>query len=489
MPETPSVPNYGANITVSDACRVSVLEHQPHREVGAIRDLSEANNFIGGSVVRRHFTPHGDHIRAKLCKRISILDNKETQTLVSGEGSGEKDEILRKILRKPSSLPSLPSDRAVIIGSGDSICDSSRKFPVHTVLYEMLTGKAINILLIFLPLAYASHVLEWKPTYVFWLNFLAMVPLASLLGDFTEELAMHTNQTIGGLINASFGNAVEVVVSIQALLANEIRVVQASLIGSVFSNLLLVQGFCFFCGGMKFKQQKFNPIAASANLSLLLLSSLALILPTPFASYADLENEDVLLVSRIAAVFLLCMYIQLLIFQLVTHKDLFDEESDEKPALSFFAAAVGLISMTLLVTVFSEFLVASIDGFVNECGISKTFVGVVILPIVGNAVEHITAVSMAMKNKMDLAMGIAIGSSTQIAMFVVPATVLIGWSYGIDMTLNFPMYEVSLYLLSILISIHSTTSGTTNWLGGSLLIFTYFMIAAGFYFEKLDVQE
>jgi len=212
-------------------------------------------------------------------------------------------------------------------------------------------------------------------------------------------------------------------------------------------------------------------------------------LPTPYASYAEIENEDVLLVSRIAAVFLLCMYIQLLIFQLYTHKDLFDEESDEKPALSFFAAAVGLVSMTMLVTVFSEFLVASIDGFVSECGISKTFVGVIILPIVGNAVEHITAVSMAMKNKMDLAMGIAIGSSTQIAMFVVPVTVLIGWSYGKDMTLNFPMYEVILYILSILISIHSTTSGTTNWLGGSLLIFTYLMIATGFYFEKLDVQE
>jgi len=351
-------------------------------------------------------------------------------------------------------------------------------------------------LLLFLPLAYASHKLEWDATLIFWLNFAALVPLASLLGDFTEELAMHTNQTIGGLINASFGNAVEIVVSIQALLANEIRVVQASLIGSVFSNLLLVQGFCFFCGGISRKQQYFNPVAAQANLSLLLLSSMALILPSPYASYADLGNDDdlILLISRIAAIFLLLMYIQLLIFQLVTHKDFFNEsdksgtELTEKeiPAFSFRAAIIGLVSMTLLVTVFSEFLVDSIDGFVEKSNISRTFVGIVILPIVGNAVEHITAVSMAMKNKMDLAMGIAIGSSTQIAMFVVPVTVLAGWCFDKPMSLDFPMYEVALYLLSILISLHSTTSGTTNWLGGSLLIFTYLMISAGFFFEKVN---
>jgi len=468
MPETQSLLNYSATVT---------SEAEVPGRARRKKQVSEPNNFIGGGIARRHFTPDGDSIQVKLLRKPSNADfiNK---TL-------ERQGTLRKI----NSLPvesGRPEQQSI---EPENLAPDEVKFPVHTVLYEMLMGKAINILLLFLPLAYASHVLEWRPTFVFWLNFMAMVPLASLLGDFTEELAMHTNQTIGGLINASFGNAVEVVVSIQALLANEIRVVQASLIGSVFSNLLLVQGFCFFCGGLKFQQQKFNPVAASANLSLLLLSSMALILPTPYASYAEIENEDVLLVSRIAAVFLLCMYIQLLIFQLVTHKDLFDEESDEKPALSFFAAAVGLVSMTMLVTVFSEFLVASIDGFVSECGISKTFVGVIILPIVGNAVEHITAVSMAMKNKMDLAMGIAIGSSTQIAMFVVPVTVLIGWSYGKDMTLNFPMYEVILYILSILISIHSTTSGTTNWLGGSLLIFTYLMIAAGFYFEKLDVQE
>merc|ERR1712086_1234460 len=142
--------------------------------------------------------------------------------------------------------------------------------------------------------------------------------------------------------------------------------------------------------------------------------------------------------------------------------------------------------MALLVTVFSEFLVDSIDGFVEKSNISRTFVGIVILPIVGNAVEHITAVSMAMKNKMDLAMGIAIGSSTQIAMFVVPFTVLAGWCFDKPMSLDFPMYEVALYLLSILISLHSTTSGTTNWLGGSLLIFTYLMISAGFFFEKVN---
>ena len=203
------------------------------------------------------------------------------------------------------------------------------------------------------------------------------------------------------MLNATFGNAVEVVVAIQALLANEIRVVQASMIGSIFSNLLLVLGCCFFFGGLKHKEQTFNATAATANMGLLALSSIALVLPTPFAEYYEVQDEHVLIISRFAAVFLLFMYIQLLVFQLHTHAEIFEdsenaevdgdadggnaegdgEEEEEEASIPMNAALIGLLCTTLSVTVFSDFLVESIDEFCEVSGISRTFVGLILLPI------------------------------------------------------------------------------------------------------------
>lgn len=331
---------------------------------------------------------------------------------------------------------------------------------------------------------------EWSATWIFWLNFCVMIPLASMLGDFTEEVALHTNEVTGGLINASFGNAVEVVVAVQALLANEIRVVQASMLGSIFSNLLLVLGCCFFFGGLYHKEQTYNSTAATANIGLLALSSIALVLPTPFAEYYDLHDDHVLIVSRIAAIFLIFMYVQLLIFQLHTHKDIFNSGGDgddgsEVATMSLLTACLGLCAVTLLVTIFSNFLVNSIEGFTEASGVSRTFVGLIILPIVGNAVEHISAVTVAMKNKMDLAMGIAVGSCTQISLFVVPLTVLFGWAAGKDMTLNFPHFEVVLYVLSVFTVSVVCSNPICNWLEGSLLMTTYCLIAVGFWYENV----
>ena len=261
------------------------------------------------------------------------------------------------------------------------------------------------MLLVFLPFGWYGANADWSPASIFWLNFLAMIPLAAILGDFTEEIAAHTNQTIGGLVNASFGNLVEVIIALEALRAGEIRVVQASMLGSVFSNLLLVLGSCFFFGGLKHEQQKFNSVSAAASISLLGLSSIALVLPTPFAKYYEVEDGSVLMISRYAALFLISMYIQLLIFQLCTHKHIFADEEDEGVSTSLIFAIGGLIVVTILLSFSSEYLVASIDGFCVDSGISKTFVGIIILPVVGNAVEHMTAITVATKDKMDLAMG------------------------------------------------------------------------------------
>lgn len=357
------------------------------------------------------------------------------------------------------------------------------------VLHDMIFGNSINILLLAIPLAITSHYQEWSPISIFVWNFLAIVPLASILGFFTEEVAAHTNQTIGGLINATFGNAVEVVVAIQALLANEIRIVQASMIGSIFSNLLLVLGMCFFFGGIKYQEQQYQSMVASANMGLLGLSSIALVLPTPFAAYYEVDDSDVLAISRIVAVFLIIMYLQLLFFQLYTHSNLFEGDDEPDKEMPFLVALGGLVGVTIIIAKLSDYLVESIDGFCEESGVSKTFVGLIVLPIVGNAVEHMTAVSVAMKNKMDLAMGVCVGSCTQISLFVTPLVVTVGWMTDKPMTLNFPHFEVILFVLSIIVVSICLSNARSNWLEGSMLITTYILIAVGFWFEKVEEYE
>lgn len=275
-------------------------------------------------------------------------------------------------------------------------------------LKEMFLENKINVLFVFLPLAYWSHAAKWNDGSIFILNFLAMVPLASMLGIFTEELAAHTNDVIGGLINATFGNAVELVVAIQALLKNDFRVVQASLIGSVFSNLLLVLGMCFFCGGIVYSEQEFIAQGAVASIALLGFNGLTLLIPEVIGDESAAEGdgmENELNISRLGAILMILMYAQLLFFQMKTHVHLFEGDGEEVALIPFRWALIGLVLITAVVTILSDWLVGSIDGFCEEFNLGRSFVGVIILPVVGNAVEHISAVSVAMKNKMDLALG------------------------------------------------------------------------------------
>jgi len=442
-----------------------------------------AGSFRAPAVARRYMNASRLSLRSKTT--VDVI--KEFVGISDGSGITIDSNIASEQtpLKANSDEEKATSDGSLIVAPGGPCYYSN--------FVNIWIGKPISFLLFCAPFACASHYLEWGPQWIFWLNFLTMVPLASILGDFTEEAALHTNEVVGGLLNASFGNAVEVVVGIQALLNNEIRVVQSSMIGSIFSNLLLVLGMCFLFGGLTRKEQNFSSLQAMSGMGLLALSSIAMILPTPFASYWELEDESVLTISRVAAIFLLVSYLQLLFFQLYTHKDSFagdgnneEEEEEETPTVPMWMALLGLGLTTASVTVFSDYLVESIDGFCTESGISRTFVGLIILPIVGNAVEHITAVSVAMKNKMDLALGVAIGSSTQIALFVVPVTVLWGWLANKPMTLNFPIYEVSLYVISIFTVSVCLNTGKSNWLLGSILMTTYVMLAIGFWFEKVE---
>lgn len=401
----------------------------------------------------------------------------------------------RKQLRQEqwkSTPATISSEKLPIISrikDDKSYTSIDEKRSVKEVLFNIVFGNPLNLLLVFAPLGVFANYAHWSPASVFILNSLALVPLSALLGDFTEEVAVHTNQTVGGLINATFGNAFEVVVSIQALLADEYRIVQASVLGSVLSNLLLVLGCSLFFGGLKHKEQTFNSVVTTANMGLLGLCCAALVLPTPFAKYYEADEETALLISRIAAVALIFIYCQLLLFQLVTHSDLFDDEDDEEPEMPFKVSITVLFILTLIITELSDYMVGSIDGFCTSSGLSRTFVGIIILPIVGNAVEHFTAVSVAMGGKMDLAMGICIGSSIQISILVAPLAVVVGWYVDRPMTLNFPHFEVILFILSVMVVSMCLSNGRTNWLEGSIMATLYFMIAVGFYFEKLLPYE
>ncbi|KDO32542.1 calcium/proton exchanger [Saprolegnia parasitica CBS 223.65] len=377
------------------------------------------------------------------------------------------------------------------------------------VIMGMITGSYINILLLVMPFAVYSYYDNWGDIPVFVLNFLAMMPLANLLGEATETLAEHCGDMIGGLVNATFGNAVEVIIAIFALREGEIGLVQSSLIGSMLSNLLLVLGCCFIAGHLGgAKESMYCGSSASTNMSLLFVTSFAMLVPSYYQhSHAgeiakngtltaadkvkQIEERDkaVLSLSHISAIFLIAMYIQLMVFQLYTHrpsneKKKNDEDNDngengedeDEPELSVWGSVLLLGVSTALVAVLSEFLVSSVDGFTEKADIPKSFVGIILLPIVGNAVEHLTAVKVALKNNMELAMGVAVGSATQISLFVVPVCVVAGWIMGQPMTLAFPTFEALSYIISVVVVYAIVVDGKSNWLEGSMLLTLYFLI-------------
>ncbi|OZJ02138.1 hypothetical protein BZG36_04800 [Bifiguratus adelaidae] len=350
---------------------------------------------------------------------------------------------------------------------------------------NILVGSYLNVLLLFIPFALASESLHWSDSVIFTLNFIAIIPLAKLLGTATEELALRSGSVVGALLNATFGNAIELILGIIALRAGLIRVVQASIIGSILSNLLLVLGCCFLAGGLSRYEQSFNVTAAQTSSSLLALTTLSIIIPAAFVKGFPQNdvNHALLDLSHGVAIILLIVYALSLLFQLRTHSDLYEDVDDheEEPTISLAAAVVMLIVVTLLVAWHAEYLVGSIEGIVTQWHLSETFVGVILLPIVGNAAEHVSSVTFAMKNKMELCVGIAIGSSTQVGLFLTPFLVITGWMIGQPMTLYFETFETALLFASVLIVNYLIQDGKSNWLEGTMLLSVYAMIAVAFY--------
>lgn len=263
------------------------------------------------------------------------------------------------------------------------------------------------------------------------------------------------------------------------------------MLGSVLSNILLVLGCCFLAGGIKHREQSFNSTVASTMSSLMAVSTASLIIPaTLYAAMGtsnskDTKDDNILVLSHGTAIILLILYGLYLVFQLKTHADLFDEESGDNDAegeqhegqiLSPWAAGVALVLVTVMVAVCAEYLVDSIDSIVETAHISRTFIGLILLPIVGNAAEHVTAVVVAMKNKMDLAIGVAIGSSMQIALLVTPFLVVLGWIIDQPMTLHFEIFETVVFFLAVLVTNYLISDGKSNYLEGAMLLGMYIII-------------
>mmetsp|Transcript_6843 Transcript_6843/g.19513 ORF Transcript_6843/g.19513 Transcript_6843/m.19513 type:complete len:527 (-) Transcript_6843:197-1777(-) len=398
--------------------------------------------------------------------------------------------------------------------------------------------------LVCVPLGIASGLLEWGPRLTFWFNFLALIPLAKILGDATEELAASLrNDTLSGLLNATFGNAVEMIVSVQSIRAGLISVVKASLLGSVLSNILLVLGSSFFLGGWTLnklehgryhsfsgdnyrkahigleKEQKFPLKAALISLGMLLFACMTIVLPTLFDSLPTNDRKSVLIVSRIGSWITMSSYIAYLFFQLLTHKftlaeeekmevvatpcrsmdsrphapldpdgahslvaesnnESEDDDDDASPSLHAWVALALMAASTVVVALNSEFLVGSIQDAATGAGIPIGFVGVILLPLAGNACEHASALRFCMRDRPGLAIGIAVGSSTQVAMLVIPFSVLVAQAVGQPLDLDFGILNVAVLTFSVLVVFVLLIDGRSNWFKGYVLVAMYVFIAA-----------
>jgi Ca2+:H+ antiporter len=359
-------------------------------------------------------------------------------------------------------------------------------------LAMILAEKKINLLILATIPAVVVALTKQSDIMIFTWNFVAMLPLASIIGDLTEGVASHLGESIGGVVNATFGNAVEIIVSIIAVKGGHTRVVQASLMGSIFSNILLVLGCALVAARPKknCNEVKFNSLGASVPALILLMFGFVIMMTSYQAALDDEGNEsyEVKITSRVGAILQMVIYIAYLILTLKTHTHYFiaEEEEEVEEDLSLPASVIALAFVTILVSVLSDFLVKAIHGVCDQTGMTETFLSVVLLPIIANAVEHWAAVTFAYKGKINLAMSISLGSSAQLALFVVPLAVLVGWIIGKDVTTGYPLFEVSLYIFSIVIVSFLVQQGRANWMYGLMLICIYGFIALAFWYEDVE---
>jgi Ca2+:H+ antiporter len=358
-------------------------------------------------------------------------------------------------------------------------------------------------LLVFIPVSIAGHFLHWSSLVIFLTSAAAILPLAAWMGTATEEIAVVLGPSMGGLLNATFGNATELIIALVALNAGLVDVVKASLTGSIIGNLLLVMGLSMFLGGLRYKEQEFQPVVARVNASSMNLAVIALLLPTAMNYTSSGVSEGLLQKLSIAVAFVLIgVYGLTLLFSMKTHAYLYDAgvaeednnrelaeanlaETEEGEEINLKLWVGVLLLCTVFVAIESELLVASLEEATAALGLTSLFTGVILLPIIGNAAEHTTAVTVAIKNKMDLSVSVAVGSSLQIALFVAPVLVIAGWFMGQPMDLDFNPFELVAVSVAVLITNSISSDGKSNWLEGVLLLAAYLVVSLAFYFHPV----
>lgn len=359
-----------------------------------------------------------------------------------------------------------------------------------------MKNKILLGMLLFVPLSFLAEYLNLPPVLVFITSGLAIIPLAAWIANSTEAIAAVVGPALGGLLNATFGNATEMIVSIVALRAGLVEVVKASITGTIIANLLLALGAAILLGGLRFKEQNFQPAVARINASSLNLALVVLLTPTAidFTS-KGLQLTTINSFSIVASILLLAFYMLMLLFSMKTHKDLYEirenllDEGEQEDIESraqgkeFWKGLAILLVCTFVLVFVSEVLVTSLEEAIKTLGLTNLFTGVILIPLFGGTVEYITAATFAMKNKMDLSVAVAMGSSLQIAMFVAPILVIIGQLMGQPMNLDFNPFEILAVAIAVLITNSISTDGNSNWLEGALLLITYGVVGAAFYFH------
>jgi len=351
--------------------------------------------------------------------------------------------------------------------------------------------------LIFIPLSVAAEQLHWGSLSVLITAALAIVPLAIWLSTATEEVALVAGPSIGGLLNAVFGNATELIIALVALKEGLIDIVKASITGTIISNLLLIMGLSMFLGGLRYKEQEFQPVVARVNGSTMTLAVTALVLPAMLIATTKTPITEGLMgqFSVAVSVVLIVVYALTLIFSLKTHNYLYDvgvvdleaenpqENHEKKPNLKLWLSV--LLVSTIAVAFESEIFVGVVEEATSGLGLTPLFTGVILIPIVGGAAEYVTAIRVAMKNNMDLSLSVAMGSSLLVALLVAPILVLVGQAIGQPMDLSFNMFEVVAVVIAVTLANLISLDGRSNWLEGVLLLATYSVLGLAFYFHPI----
>ena len=373
---------------------------------------------------------------------------------------------------------------------------------------KLSKSSILFLLVIFTPIAVALELVHADHIIIFVIAAIALIPLAKLIGDSTEHLSIHYGASLGSLLNVTFGNAAEIIIAIVAINAGLLDLVKASISGAILGNILLIFGLSILAGGFKYKEQFFNRENTGLQSSMLFLAIIGLAVPTVLANTVNLADVgggvnvgnqvSVQILSDILAFLLLAVYIAGIIFTFFTHKHVFtqpvssehhqeEEEKNKENHITHWSKKKSFLLLGLSmagVIVVSEILVGSVEATTEEFGFGELFVGAIIVGIVGNAAEHSSAIILARKGKIDLSIGIAAGSGTQIALFVVPILVIAGIIMNKPFTLVFTLFELATIFLAAIILNLISNDGKSNWFEGIMLTVVYIIIAIGFFFIR-----